>query len=509
MQQEHHKIIIVGAGPGGLQLGYFLKRLNVDFVIFERGAGAGSFFETFPVHRTLISINKPNTGCDDPEKNLRWDWNSLLFDDESMLFSRYDQRFFPSADSYVTYLREFCERAELPVRFNCDVGRIRKEGQVFHLQVGSGLEATCDILVMSTGTPIAYDGSIKGSELCERYETHDRKIAACLNKEILIVGKGNAAFETAQNFVEHAARIHLVSPSPHRMAWQTHFVGDLRLINSSMLDTFFLKQQNAVFSGHIGEIKRRDEKLWVDIVFPDTKAKVKFKYDRVILCTGFRCDLGPFSPDYVPITAEATKLPSLTPRWESVNVSGLYFCGSLMQANDYKKSASAFIHGIRYNARTLSLLLSEEMGLGSYPETLLPMDVDTLLGRMFGRIRSVSSLWHMQSLCDAYILDCERGLFREIRDVPVRLMSEDPRFRESCRLELRLTFDAPRHPEAQKLFSKIGTLHPALYCFAEGKLVDESHMPEDLYAEWSDVESFGRPFRRALSRYVGALSRAA
>ena len=58
---------IVGGGPGGLQLGQFLLAAGRDYVIFERGTGPGSFFERFPIHRQLISLNKRHTGRDNPE----------------------------------------------------------------------------------------------------------------------------------------------------------------------------------------------------------------------------------------------------------------------------------------------------------------------------------------------------------------------------------------------------------------------------------------------------------
>ena len=70
--------LIIGAGPAGLQLGYFLAQSGREYLILEAGARAGTFFETFPRHRRLISINKVYTGYDDPEINLRWDWHSLL-----------------------------------------------------------------------------------------------------------------------------------------------------------------------------------------------------------------------------------------------------------------------------------------------------------------------------------------------------------------------------------------------------------------------------------------------
>jgi len=37
----YHDYIVVGAGPSGLQMGYFLDRAGRNYVILERGSAAG------------------------------------------------------------------------------------------------------------------------------------------------------------------------------------------------------------------------------------------------------------------------------------------------------------------------------------------------------------------------------------------------------------------------------------------------------------------------------------
>jgi choline dehydrogenase-like flavoprotein len=70
--------LVIGAGPAGLQLGYFLQQAGRDYLTLEAGNAPGTFFRTFSRHRSLISINKPHTGEADPECNLRigWNWTS-------------------------------------------------------------------------------------------------------------------------------------------------------------------------------------------------------------------------------------------------------------------------------------------------------------------------------------------------------------------------------------------------------------------------------------------------
>ncbi|HUZ23259.1 MAG TPA: NAD(P)-binding domain-containing protein [Streptosporangiaceae bacterium] len=52
---------MVGAGPAGLQLSYYLQQVGSDYLTVERVGAPGDFFRRFPRHRRLISLNKWNT----------------------------------------------------------------------------------------------------------------------------------------------------------------------------------------------------------------------------------------------------------------------------------------------------------------------------------------------------------------------------------------------------------------------------------------------------------------
>ena len=39
--KKHFEYIVVGAGPAGMQLGYYLQKNNEDYLILERGNSAG------------------------------------------------------------------------------------------------------------------------------------------------------------------------------------------------------------------------------------------------------------------------------------------------------------------------------------------------------------------------------------------------------------------------------------------------------------------------------------
>ena len=123
---ERHQYCVVGAGPAGLQLGFFLQQAQRDYVILERASGPGAFFRKYPVHRQLISINKRYTGheLDEPRRTaefeLRHDWNSLIngrsVGGKGLLFTNYSTDYLPPADDLVRYLEDFAQLYALNIR---------------------------------------------------------------------------------------------------------------------------------------------------------------------------------------------------------------------------------------------------------------------------------------------------------------------------------------------------------------------------------------------------------
>ncbi|NRB03759.1 MAG: NAD(P)-binding domain-containing protein, partial [Rhodobacteraceae bacterium] len=249
-------VCIVGAGPAGLQTAYFLREKGMRIALLERTDAVSGFFRKFPRQRNLISINKVNTGLSDPEARLRYDWNSLLGDDETPLFTAYSRKYFPKADVLVDYLDDFAEPLRDIIHCNKDAVRICKAdtGYAVHCADGSVFEARQ--IVVSTGVTLPWLPELKGLDLVEQYTTYDPSPERFDDKRVLILGKGNAAFETAESLIEHAQAIHVMSPQPIKFAWNTHFVGHVRAVNTNFIDTYQLKSQNAVIDAEAQEITR-------------------------------------------------------------------------------------------------------------------------------------------------------------------------------------------------------------------------------------------------------------
>ena len=149
--KNHHHYIIIGAGPAGLQMGYFLKKNNRDYIIIEGSDQPGSFFEKFPRHKALLTMNKRFTGYEDKERRLRYDWNSLLSDSPSMEFRHYSKRYLPNNDEYQAYLVDFARYFSLSIHYNITIEKISMQDKTFHLADDRGSIYTCSVLIIATG----------------------------------------------------------------------------------------------------------------------------------------------------------------------------------------------------------------------------------------------------------------------------------------------------------------------------------------------------------------------
>ena len=500
--------LIIGAGPAGLQLAYFLARAGRDYLVLEAGDSPGTFFRTFPRHRRLISINKPHTGWQDPELRLRMDWNSLLSDDPQLLFTRYTEDYFPAADDMVRYLADFAAASQLRIDYGARVVSVdRAEGR-FRVSDSKGRVHEADCVVVATGVSKPNVPSIPGIETADLYATASVEPRDYLDQRVLIIGKGNSGFETANNLIETAAVIHVAGPRSVRMAWRSHFVGDLRAINNNLLDTYQLKSQNALLDGHIQRIERRDDGYLVSVSFARANEVTKdLRYDRVIACTGFRFDASIFADICRPALTLSDRFPAQTSAWESPNVPGLYFAGTLMQVRDYHKSTGGFIHGFRYGVRALHRILERRYHSTAWPHRALRSDPGSLMEAVLARANRTSALWQQFGfLCDLVIVGDAGAQYYD--ELPVEYVHESDFGSASLYFTITLEY-GPDHDRLDPFDISIGRiaqndveraqqaryLHPVVRHFDQRTLVAEHHVAENLENDWTGQSTHRAPLR--------------
>ncbi|WP_083972640.1 NAD(P)-binding domain-containing protein [Actinoplanes awajinensis] len=507
--------VIIGAGPAGLQLAALLEADGRrDYLVLEGADRPGAFFERFPRHRTLISINKPHTGSDDPELNLRLDWNSLLSDDPALRFTRYTERYFPDADVMLRYLDDFSKG--LKIEYHARVTRISRDGDLFTVAAGDRTWQARRVIV-ATGVSRAYRPDIPGFELAEGYAEMSVDPRDYLDQRVLIIGKGNSAFETADALMETTTLIHLAGPSSIRLAWRTHYVGHLRAVNNNFLDTYQLKSANAVLDGEVRSIERDGDGFTVTFAFSRVQEVIKkLRYDRVLACTGFQFDATIFDESCRPELTIKDRFPAQTEGWESVNVPGLFFAGTISQVRDFKKSTSGFIHGFRYAVRALSTTLELSYDGSTWPAEKLDASPETVTEAIIARVNRSSALWQQFGfLADVVTVAGADARYHD--EVPVDwftrhgLATLGHEYSDAFVVTLEY---GPEHDQVDPFDITVGRvaqdvpgqahdaayLHPVVRHHRDGAVTAVHHLAENLENEWDRPDVHVKPLAAFVAR---------
>ncbi|MFZ5529281.1 MAG: NAD(P)-binding domain-containing protein [Pseudomonadota bacterium] len=516
MQETKHDYVIVGAGPAGLQLGAFLKKAGRDFVILESGEGPGTFFKKFPRHRKLISANKVYTGYTDKVRNMRWDWNSLISDDDTLLFKHYSKEFFPPADSMVTYLQDFADKLDLPIHYNRTVSRISRHGD-FRIETSNGDVYHGKRLLMATGVSLPYIPDVPGIEHAEVYTDVSVDPDDFTDQKVLILGKGNSAFETADNLMNTSSRIYVCSPNPITLSWRSKFVGHLRAVNNNFIDTYQLKLQNVMLDAKVLGIARKDKQLLVTFHYAHADEEIEvMEFDRVIVCTGFRFDASIFDESCRPELAIKDRFPAQTSTFESVNVKDLFFAGTIMQERDFKKKQSGFVHGFRHNIESLSRVLSERYHDDMWPEKSVDAHPNALASAVLNRANLSPGLWQQTGFIGDVLARMNDGTYRYYEDVPTQYV-KDSRFGHheeyyviTLEFGLDIIYASPDplavtriHKDDVENAALSTGIHPIVRRYRHGELIAEHHVLEDIIPEWDEIAVHVAPLERFFAAQQG------
>jgi len=142
----------------------------------------------------------------------------------------------------------------------------------------------------------------------------------------------------------------------------------------------------------------QEEGLWYEQ--PETS-----QAHRVIACMGWKFDDSFLTSETLPAMI-SERYPALTEQFESVNVPGLFFAGTLMHGRDRPKSSGGFIHGFRYLVRALFRQLEVRFHKEEWPMHEIPFGrVDNVVQTLLTRLHEMSGPYQMfGNLLDVVVL---------------------------------------------------------------------------------------------------------
>jgi thioredoxin reductase len=416
-----YPIVVVGSGPGALQVSYFLGRLGIEHAVISADAGPGGMFRRWPFFQRLLSWTKPYAAVDRRSREFeRWDWNSLLAlepDLRGIAAEFMDGTSdFPSRPEMEANLETFAERAGVVARYGCRWESTRREetadGDRFVLTTSDG-EYRCRHPIFAVGVAEPYSPSTPGIELAVHYaDTRDAESYA--GKRLFIIGKQNSGFELATGLLQWASRISLSSPSPAKTSIETKSLVGVRARYVQPFEDSILGGGVDILAASLKGISRAPSGvLQVQLERSDNAMPMTVDADEVIAATGFTCPLRDLGALGVATFGQA-KLPAQTEFWESVTVPGIYFAGTIGQgAAGLKKHGipanSGALQGYRYNARVLAREIAERhFGVRlERPE----IAIGDLRDYLLAEATRAPELWHQKAyLASVVSLDPDEGI---------------------------------------------------------------------------------------------------
>lgn len=411
-----YPVVVVGSGPGALQLSYALRRLGVDHALLSEESAPGGMFQRFPIFQRLISWTKPYAPAPrDSPAYERFDWNSLIGDEPGVRAIMPEvmdgSSYFPARAEMEKGIATFAERAGLRVRYGCRWEATRRDEHGFVLATSDG-DYRCRVAVFAVGMAHPWKPAIPGMEMVPHYaETGRARDMA--GARVFIVGKRNSGFELADGFLPWARQIILGSPSPAKISVVTRTLVGARARYLQPYEDHVLAGGNLIMDVAIERIERTADGFCVHgkgTTIPGTHA---IDVDRVVAATGFEVPMRDLRALGVS-TILQDRLPAQTPFWESVTVPGIYFAGTVSQgAMELKKygvpSSSAAVHGFRYNSMILARHLAEKhFGIAVARPALKAHEV---VDHLLSEASENPALWSQRShLASTVAFDPDRGI---------------------------------------------------------------------------------------------------
>ncbi len=312
-QADSVEVIIVGAGPLGIELSVALTQAGVSHVLFDAGQ-LGNSITTWPRETPFFSTSERVAISGVPIQNT------------------HQGRI--TGEDYLAYLRAVVEQFDLAPRLHEPVVQIDRDEVGFaittHPVTGGSLRTTCRSLVLACGNmdrPHRVD--VPGEDLphVSHYFTDPHRY---FQQRVLIVGGKNSAVEAALRCWRAGARVTLSyrRDTFHQRRVKAHLLPDLE--TQVKLGTIGYLPRTVPVSIEAGQVTLvgTEEDGMPSVAAGDpSEHRLVHPTDFVLLCTGFEADMGLF--EQAGVTLEGpNRVPVFDPETMETDAPGVFVCGT-------------------------------------------------------------------------------------------------------------------------------------------------------------------------------------
>ncbi|MCR8666144.1 YpdA family putative bacillithiol disulfide reductase [Aestuariibaculum sp. M13] len=309
-------VLIIGAGPIGINCALECKKRGWNYVVIEKGALTNSLFN-YPKNMTFFSTSEK------------------LEIDEIPFISNNPK---PNRDEALEYYRRVVTSNKLNIHLYETVKHIEKEKEIFKVTT-SKTEYLAKKVIISTGF---YDIpkliNVPGEDLPK--VTHYYKEAHNYSlQKVIVVGASNSSVDAALEIWRKGGDVTMVVRGETIGERVKYWVRPdiINRINEGSIKAYFNS-----------EITKIDSET-VEIKTP--KGDLTLENDYVVALTGYVPDFNFLKQSHIALSDDGRNIPNYNPETMESNIEGLYLAGVICGGNETHKW---FIENSRIHAKLIA-----------------------------------------------------------------------------------------------------------------------------------------------------------
>jgi len=308
-------VIIVGAGPTGINCAIYAQQAGLNAIILEKGTLVNSLYN-FPVNMTFFST-------------------SQKLEIAGVPFISIHEK--PSRAEALEYYRRLASRFELNIRYKHKVDSIQKQGNEFNVSTNKGSFYARNI-ILSTGY---YDKprllNIPGEDLPKVRHYYD-EAHPYIGQKVVVVGGANSACDVALETWSKGAEVTMVVRDSELYQKVKYWI--LPNVENRIKEGSI----KAYFNSELAEIKD-------DVVIVKTPdGLISLENDYVLAMSGYMPDYDFLAKCSIQVSNDQSRIPVFNANTLESNIQNIYIAGVL---NSGMLTSKLFIENTRHHCEII------------------------------------------------------------------------------------------------------------------------------------------------------------
>jgi putative YpdA family bacillithiol system oxidoreductase len=313
--QKELDLIIIGAGPIGMACAIEAKKLNLNYLIIEKGALVNSLYN-YPLYMTFFSTGERLEIGEVPFTNVG---------------------FKPGRQEALEYYRRIYRKFDLNIQFYEEVLSIKKNEKLKSVNTNKSEYCAKNIIIATGFYDIPIYLNIPGEDL-PKVSHYYKEAHPYAGQKITVVGANNSSVDAALECWRKGAEVTMVirkGEINERVKYWVKPDMENRISEGSI---------KAYYHSDLKEIKEKT------VIISTPEGQIEIENDFVLALTGYRPNFEFLKSCGIELSDDGLFIPNYNPETMESNVPGIYLAGVVCGGMETHKW---FIENSRIHAKMI------------------------------------------------------------------------------------------------------------------------------------------------------------